>query len=140
MGLVNLIEKLINEHASAAVMEKRLLLVKEEAVDRKNAELIREVERLTQENTELKSKVPAASRKDEFIEFEGAAFKQKADGSLHHAIYCPVHYVAGCSADPICPFSCPHKDCAWVSYITPQTLGRAILRATPGTLSNALLQ
>jgi hypothetical protein len=40
MGLVDLVEKLINERGSAAIMEKRLLLIKEEAaiLDRKNSE------------------------------------------------------------------------------------------------------
>jgi hypothetical protein len=41
MGLMDLIEKLINERGSAAVMEKRLVLIKEEAaaLDKKNSEL-----------------------------------------------------------------------------------------------------
>jgi hypothetical protein len=47
MGLVDLAEKLINERGSAAVMEKRLLLIKEEAavLERKNGEMAYEVER-----------------------------------------------------------------------------------------------
>ena len=56
MGLVDLAEKLINERGSAAVMEKRLLLIKEEAavIEKKNGELAREVERLSKENAELR--------------------------------------------------------------------------------------
>jgi hypothetical protein len=140
MALLKLVDKLINERGSAAIMEKRLLLVKEEAaaLDKKNAQLAQEVERLTRENADLKARLPTQAESGEFVEFEGAAFKLKADGAFHHAIYCPIHHVAGCSPDPACPFSCPVKECAWVTYVTPNTLAKAVNRATPGTLSNTL--
>jgi hypothetical protein len=49
MGPVDLIEKLINEHGNAEIMEKRLVLFKEQAaaIDQRNG-------RLESENAELK--------------------------------------------------------------------------------------
>src|SRR6266567_2170886 len=106
MGLATMIEKLINEHGSANIMKERLVLVKEqaEALDRKNQELtganqelMRENAELKKENANLKAKVASATKAEEFVEFEGAAFKRKADGNFDHAIYCPIHHLPAAS-------------------------------------------
>jgi hypothetical protein len=65
-------------------MEKRLMLIKEEAavLERKNGEMACEVERLSKENAELKRMLATATKAEEFVEEFGAAFKRKPDGNL----------------------------------------------------------
>jgi len=133
MGLVDLIEKLINERDSAAVMEKRLVLIKEEAaaLDKKNSDLTRQVECLEKENSELRKELAAFTKAEEFVEFEGAAFKRKSDGTFHHGIYCPIHHLPASSVEAGFPYSCPRNDCGWASHITPRQLASVIQRLEP---------
>jgi hypothetical protein len=140
MGLVDLVEKLINERGSAAVMEKRLVLIKEEAaaLDKKNGELTREVERLSKENAELKKQLAVSTKAEEFVEFEGAAFKRKPDGTFHHGIYCPIHHLPASSIEDGFPYCCSRNDCGWATHITPRKLTSVIQRLTPGSLSGIL--
>jgi len=140
MGLVDLAEKLINERGSAAIMEKRLLLIKEEAaaLEKKNSDLTREVERLSKENAELNRKLAAATKAEEFVEEFGAAFRRKPDGSFHEAIYCPIHHTPAGSPDGGFPYSCSNPNCGWVSNITPNTLKSTILKLNPKSLTRVL--
>jgi hypothetical protein len=133
MGLVDLIEKLINERGSAAVMEKRLMLIKEEAaaLDKKNGELTRHVEFLEKDNSELRKKLAIFAKAEEFVEFEGAAFKRKSDGAFHHGIYCPIHHLPASSIEAGFPYSCPNNDCGWASHITPRELASVIQKLEP---------
>jgi len=127
MGLVDLAEKLINERGSAAVMEKRLMLIKEEAavLERKNGEMACEVERLSKENAE-------------FVEEFGAAFKRKPDGTFHEAVYCPIHHTPASSMEGGVPYFCSDPNCGWSSNITPNTLKSTILKLNPNSLTRIL--
>jgi hypothetical protein len=140
MGLATMIEKLINERGSAAIMEKRLVLIKEQAevVDRKNQELTRENAELKKENADLKVKLAAAIKAEEFVEEFGAAFKRKPDGSFHNAIYCPIHLTPAGSPDGGFPYSCSNPNCGWVSDITPNKLGATIRKLNPNSLTRML--
>jgi hypothetical protein len=140
MGLVDLVEKLINERGSAAVMEKRLVLIKEEAevLDKKNRALTWENARLGEENAALKAKLATLSKAEEFEEHEGAAFKRKPGGGFHHGIYCPIHHLPASSIENGFPYSCPRQDCGWASHMTPRTLPSVIHKITPGSLSGLL--
>ena len=140
MGLVDLAEKLINERGSAAVMEKRLLLIKEEAavLERKNGEMACEVERLSKENAELKRMLAAATKAEEFVEEFGAAFKRKPDGTFHEAVYCPIHHTPASSMEGGVPYFCSDPNCGWSSNITPNTLKSTILKLNPNSLTRIL--
>jgi hypothetical protein len=140
MGLVDLVEKSINERGSAAVMEKRLSLVKEEAaaLEKKNGEMAREVERLKKENAELNRRLGAATKAEEFVEEFGAAFKRRPDGTFHEAIYCPSHHTPAGSPEGGFPYSCSNPNCSWVSNITPNTLKSTILKLNPNSLTRVL--
>ncbi len=133
MSLMDLIEKLINERGNAAVMEKRLVLIKEEAaaLDKKNSELTRRVEFLEKDNLALREKLAVFAKAEEFVEFEGAAFKRKSDGTFHQAIYCPIHHLPASSSDARFPYSCPNKNCGWASHITPRDLASVIQKLEP---------
>ena len=140
MGLMDLIEKAINEHGSAAIQKERIEWVKEQitALEKKNGELETKNEQLVSENATLRAQLATAKKADEFEEHYGAAFKRKPDGSFHHGIYCPIHHLPASSIDSDFPYSCPQKGCGWASDITPGTLGQVIQKITPGTLSNTL--
>lgn len=140
--LTQLLEKFVNERGSAAVMKewKELITAEVEKVRAENEDLAAKNRQLEQcvsilesENRQLREQ---AAKKDEFIDFEGAAFKRTDDGKLQSGIYCPIHHVHAVSIDSAAPYLCPVKDCGWMSHITPGTLRQTILRATPGTLTN----
>ena len=61
MGLLDGLEKLINEHGSAAILKERIELANDKyaALERKAAELSAENDRLRAENAELRAKLPA---------------------------------------------------------------------------------
>jgi hypothetical protein len=140
MGLVDLAEKLINERGSAPVMEKRLLLIKEEAavLERKNGEMACDIERFSKENAELKRMLAAATKAEEFVEEFGAAFKRKPDGTLHEAVYCPIHHTPASSMEGEVPYFCSDPNCGWSSNITPNTLKSTILKLNPNSLTRIL--
>jgi len=79
MGLVDLIEKLNNEHGSAEIMEKRLVLFKEEAaaIERRNSTLETENENLkrafdavTKERDQLRADLARITKSDEIDQTE----------------------------------------------------------------------
>jgi hypothetical protein len=87
MGLVDLIEKLINEHGSAEIMEKRLVLFKEQAaaIDQRNsilesesAELKRALDAVTKERDQLQAHVAQITKSDELDETEKKLLKALA--------------------------------------------------------------
>ena len=147
MGLGKMLEKLINEHGSAVILKERLELMKDQAIavenentnlKAKNATLTRRVTQLASENAMLHSRLARSQKAEDFVEYEGAAFKRRADGTFHQTIYCPIHHLPASAMDGVCPYMCPQKDCGWTSPITPNTLKSVIAKITPGTLSNKI--
>ena len=123
MGLFADIERLITEHGSAAILRERLALIADQAraQEKQLAESQRRVADLEQENAQLKTKLAAAARADEFVEHRGALFKRKADGGYHQAVYCPLcHKPTGSLIDEMV-YSCTEA-CGWVGTFTPRQL------------------
>lgn len=91
MGLIDLIEKTINEHGSAAIKEERLKLVREEAqaLEKRVAALEKENGALRRRIAQLEAQVAAQTVREEFVECQGALFKRKPGGGYHLAVYCP---------------------------------------------------
>jgi DNA repair exonuclease SbcCD ATPase subunit len=127
MGLFSEIERLITEHGSAAILRERLALIADQAKAQETqlAECQRRVAQLEQDNAQLKSKLSARARAEEFVEHRGALFKRKVDGTYHHAVYCPVcHKPTGALIEEMV-YSCT-DNCGWVGTFTPRELQRII--------------
>lgn len=100
MGLLDAIEKLINERGSATIMRERLELIREQA-----AALEKQVALLKQENAslqrhvaELEHQVMTKAAADEFVEGRGALFKRKpADHLLRLGKFCGNVPINKCS-------------------------------------------
>jgi exonuclease VII small subunit len=108
MGLLDLIEKAINEHASAEIMGQRLALFREHADT-----MQKRVTALEQENAALKHRISEYERDlasktalEEFVEHRGALFKRKPSGGYQLAAYCPSCRVSMGGAHPRVPFHC----------------------------------
>lgn len=65
MGILSDLERLITEHASAAVLKERIALAEDKyaALERRVKELTEENGKLRAENAELVRKLPAAARR-----------------------------------------------------------------------------
>jgi hypothetical protein len=108
MGLLELIERAINEHGSAAIMRERLDLIREQA-----QVLQKQILYLQEENSTLIKRVAelerqAATKKalEEFVECRGALFKRKPDGTYHQAVFCPICRAPMCSLQQMMPYLC----------------------------------
>jgi len=123
MGLFADTERLITEHGSAAILRERLALIADQAKaqEKQLADALHRITQLEQENAQLRAKVTARARADEFVEHRGALFKRKPDGSYHHAVYCPIcHKPTGSLIDEMV-YSCT-ESCGWVGTFTPREL------------------
>ena len=108
MGLLNLIEKAINEHGSAAIMRGRLGLIKKqaEAVEKQLVDSQKENATLKVKTTELESQIAYWTKKDEFVEGRGALFKRKPEGGYYVCVYCPKCFGPMSSLANEIPFNC----------------------------------
>lgn len=86
------IERLINEHGSAAVLKEHLSLLNTklgllrediEHLQEENADLVRQ-------NAELKKQLSGQEERDEFVESHGALFEPLAGGGYSETPRCPV--------------------------------------------------
>ena len=91
MGLLDLIERAINERGSAAIMRDRLDLIREQAqaLEKKVAAFEQENTALRKRVAELEGQLAAKTAREEFVECRGALFKRKVAGGYHLAVYCP---------------------------------------------------
>jgi hypothetical protein len=102
------LEKLINEHGSAAILRERLALFvdKISQLEKENADLKTELHKTHEECIRLRSQIKNQSVANEFVEHEGFLFKIKPTGGYHSAVYCPsCKMVMGTIAAGI-PLSC----------------------------------
>ena len=99
MGLLDGLEKLINEHGSAVILKERISLANDQYVilEKKVSVLESENERLKFDNEEcqkqrraLEEKLSHISTSQEYIEGSGALFKKLPDGSWDYTPYCPA--------------------------------------------------
>ena len=99
MGLLDGLEKLINEHGSAVILKERISLANDQYVilEKKISVLESENERLKFDNEEcqkqrraLEEKLSHISTSQEYVEGSGALFKKLPDGSWDYTPYCPA--------------------------------------------------
>lgn len=117
MGLIAYLEKLITERGSAAVLDKHLNYVKEqaEALEKQNAELHKENAALKKRVADLETQIAPKATSHEFVECRGALFKRKPGGGYHYAVFCPDCSGPMASLMDELPFSC-HKCRRSVSF------------------------
>jgi hypothetical protein len=108
MGLLDLIERAINEHGSAAIMRERLDLIRDQAqaLEKKMADLQDENTRLKKRIAELEADLAAKTKRNEFVEHRGALFKRKPTGAYHNAVFCPDCEGPMMSLEGELPFHC----------------------------------
>ena len=124
MGLLEYLDKLVTEHGSAAVLDKHLAFVREQA-----GVLTRQVEALQRENTTLNERLRQCNEQlasktaaDDFVEHRGALFKRKPGGGYHQAVYCPVCRTPAGSHHTL-PYDCR---CGWSADFSKFDLDRIL--------------
>lgn len=85
-----LIEDLINEHGSSAILGQRLLLLKDilHDLETKCANLQTQLADCIRENTQFRKQFDENSIPPEFIEYAGALFKKGLSGRYDPVVYC----------------------------------------------------
>lgn len=91
MGLLDYLDKLVTEHGSAAVLDKHLAFVREQAqaLEKQVADLQSEKATLKKRVADLQAQIASKTALDDFVECRGALFKRKPTGGYHHAVFCP---------------------------------------------------
>jgi hypothetical protein len=117
MGLLEYLDKLVTEHGSAAVLDKHLAFVREQAqaLEKQVTDLQRENTTLKKRVADLQAEVASKTALDEFVECRGAFFKRKPTGGYHHAVFCPDCRGPMMSLMDELPFNC-HKCKRSVSF------------------------
>jgi hypothetical protein len=87
----SLIEQLINEHGSSAMLKERLLLLKDVIgkLENEARELKEALHTCADERAQLQKELREKTVAEEFVEYRGVFFKRKASGGYHEAVYCP---------------------------------------------------
>ncbi|WP_431475209.1 hypothetical protein RVM24_07680 [Marinobacter sp. KM021] len=88
--MLSMIEKLINEHGSSAILKERLELIndKYEALEEKLENSEKENELLRQELELMKAQVNTQKIEQAYIEYKGVKFKRKPSGGFEDSPYC----------------------------------------------------
>lgn len=144
MGLLDGLEKLINEHGSAAILKERITLAND-----KHAALEAKVTALEAEKTKLHKEIEdlrLGLRKDEekirnlenqlshnsslknYVEEAGALFKKNPDGTYNQTPYCPACQTAMVSPGRHELFRCGKKSCGQFASFDQLHLGDVIVR------------
>lgn len=125
MGLMDQVEKLINEHGSSSILRDRLDLVKEQAevLERKVKDLEQLNSVLEARCQELEERLKTHAAPDNFIEHEGALFQRKPDGSYREQVFCPkCHQIASSPLNEI-EYQCK---CGWSGRFSGRQLKRVM--------------
>ncbi len=87
----SLIEQLINEHGSSAILKERLLLLKDviSRLENEARELKKALRTCAEERMQLQKELREKTIACEFVEYRGVFFKRKVSGGYHGAVYCP---------------------------------------------------
>ena len=127
MGLLDAIDKLIKERGSAAIMQERLNLLRDQAqaLEKKLAEFQTENDALKKRVGELEAQIAVKTARDEFVECRGALFKKKATSGYHEAVYCPDCRSPMMSLDKELPFHCSpcKRSIGFTGYDLPEVMG-----------------
>ena len=88
--MLEILEKLINEHGSSTILKERLELIndKYEILENKLANADKENELLKEQLATLKQKLTSQKKELEFIEYKGAKFKRMPSGAFEESPYC----------------------------------------------------
>jgi hypothetical protein len=91
MDLVTAIDKLITEHGSASILRDHLALLRDQAkvLEKENTDLKKRVSELETLSSDLASQLHSKTKREEFIEYRGAAFRRMPDGSFDETALCP---------------------------------------------------
>ncbi len=116
MNPLSLVETLINEHGSSAILKERLSLLKEmlAKVEQERTELITKCSKLEKELGELRKQFYEKHIPEEFTEYMGALFKRDSSGK-----YTPVAHCRWCKEplwndEPkIFPYQCSKPGCGF---------------------------
>lgn len=126
MNPLDLIEKLINEHASAAVLRDHLALFRDRL-----QYLEQEHVRVQAENAELKKQIAQATKKleeksaaDEFVKHRGVLFHKLPGGKIEDEVYCPKCKTPMFSLGGIVPYSC--SGCGFTASFNELSLKRIV--------------
>ena len=116
MGFLELIDKLINERGSAAILERQLAFVREQAevIVNKVAQLEQEKATAEQRLAQLEAELKAYRDAEQFVEHEGALFQRKPEGGYSLLPRCP-----NCRAPMVSGFSGVPYSCATCHYRAP---------------------
>jgi hypothetical protein len=130
--LLDAVDKLINEHASAAVMKDHLGLLRDRLanveiqIGELNAAHEKEIRDLKADHAKAIQELKSSYERqklgtEQYIEHRGALFKRKGDGNFHEAVYCPRCRIATSPFPPFgrSPYTC---NCGWIATFTPYDL------------------
>ena len=130
MGLVDLIDKLINERGSAAIMEKRFAFFREQAVivENKVGQLEQEKSNLQARLAELDAELKTYRAAEQFVEYRGALFQRKPEGGYSPTPHCIVCHKSMSSAFDEIPYTCR---CGGKTPLTPDDIAYALTQLPP---------
>ena len=114
MGLIEMIDKLIVEHGSAAVMKEKLSLYKDQLVviREKVVELEGKLATEVKENSELRKRFPQSPiPSEQYVEDSGALFKRTPSGGYNDCPMCPACHSSMSSIGGPLPFTCGNPSC-----------------------------
>lgn len=126
MNIFAAIEKLINEHGSAAILKERLALAAEQfkKIEEENRLLKHEKTAIEDELGKLRAQLKEVLIPQEFVESRGVLFKRIKDGKYEPDAYCPTCKVVLFSLSGVLPLKC--SKCGFAANMTGKEIPRAI--------------
>lgn len=108
MSLIEYLDKLVTERGSAAILDKHLAFVREQAqaLEKQVDELQRANTTLNQRVADLEAQMASNIVPDQFVEHRGALFKRHPQGGYHEAVYCPSCRGPMMSMQTLLPYQC----------------------------------
>lgn len=130
MGVLSDFNDLLTGIPVNAVLRERINLFKDklQILEEQKAHLIEELNSLRQSLAEAKKQLAAYAVTEQYLEHRGAAFKRKAGGGFHAAVYCPACHVSTAPFPPGAEYNCSR--CNWHSQFVEADLGK-ILKELP---------
>jgi ribosomal protein S27AE len=91
MGLLQLVQDLINEHGSSSILRDRLLLLKDQIAnfEKKCSDLEKELAEKEAELIRVLAQLEKQKASEKFVEHKGALFKRKPSGRYDDTPFCP---------------------------------------------------
>ncbi len=126
MNIFAAIEKLINEHGSAAILKERLSLAADQfkKLEEENGLLKHEKASLEDELGRLRTQLKATLIPQEFVESRGVLFKRLNDGKIAPDAYCPTCKTVLFSLQGVLPLNC--SKCGFAAHLTGKEIPKVI--------------